>query len=134
MKAMSFVIIKINPLLFSQFKNEFVDDVVRFFPNIKHPAFHKSIISLYQLVENGTTKGILFTSKPHFIEFGSIEISIIVYQKYQHLGVGSKAINEIINIENDYCFRVRKDNLKAQSFFQKSLAKKFVLDDFIIYK
>ena len=119
MKARSIDIIKVNRDDFSQLRNQFENEVFKFFPNIKNPGFHHSIISLYEIVEQGVIKGILFTTKSEFIEFGSLEMSIIVFPKYQRCGIGRIAVEKISTIEKDYYFRVKMDNLIALHVFNK---------------
>lgn len=127
MKARSIDIIKVNRDDFSQLRNQFDNEVFRFFPNIKNPGFHHSLISLYEIVEQGVIKGILFTTKSEFIEFGSLEMSIIVFPNYQRCGIGRVAIEKISTIEKDYYFRVRKDNISSMSLFNKSESLKCAL-------
>ena len=117
MKARSIEIIKVNSEIFFQLRNHFDSDVCRFFPNINNPGFHHCILSLYQILEDGIIKGILFTTKSEFVEFGSLEMSIIIFPKYQRLGIGRIAIEKISTIEKGYYFRVRNDNNIALDFF-----------------
>lgn len=117
MKESSIDIIITRKEDFYKLREYFNIEVFKFFPNIKNPGFHNSIVSLYQIVEDKIIKGILFTTKSEFIELGSLEMSIIIFPKYQRSGIGKKAIKIISAIEKDYYFKIRNDNVKGVNFF-----------------
>jgi len=129
----SFEVIKINRYDFLQFKSQFDTDTLRCFPNIKIPRFYYCILDLYKILENGITKGILFTTKSEYSNFDCFEMSIIIFPKYQGKGIAKAAIEIISNYKQGFYFKIRKENIIAYKLFTRFFEKKYEDDKYFIF-
>ena len=100
----------------------------RTFPMIKTERFQSAIQAVSKISEAGKEKGLILKITPHteFRKYGNNEVLLMIYPKYQRMGIGTRALNLIHEDKNPPFFVSSKSNPVSTAFFQKQQWLKLV--------
>jgi len=93
----------------------------RAFPLIKQVSFQSSVVSGYQIHVGSDIAGFLLKTNPAppFSTYSDRESLLMIYPEYRRQGIGTLALEWIIETEERVLFVSSKSNPASSAFFQK---------------
>jgi len=132
---MNFKLIKQNKDFIDECRLYIDDDIIKWFPLIKHQLFKRFIHDLFEIRINNTCIGVVFTTKARgeFSEYGKHDISIIIKPEFQGRGYGKSIIELSIKRTDGSFFIVHHENHRMLSLLNKMSLTEIRLSNYNVF-